>query len=188
MHEVQSEMKGMVSDQDKRVLFKLLAVLLQYPDEELKGSVESFRDSTAGFPDGPGPGGLGAFLRYLDDTPLIALQEEYVRTFDMRAATCLNLTFHEFGDGKIRGAALADLSQLYRSAGYEPSPDDLPDFLPLVLEFLSVCPPETGSLILMRYAEQIRVLAVRLGELGSPYGHLLSGFSLLSREFMDSGE
>ena len=178
----------MVFDQDKRQLFKLLAVLLQYPDEELKDSVQSLLDGTACFPDGPCSGGLGTFLRYLDETPLIDLQEEYVRTFDMRAATCLNLTFHEFGDGKIRGAALADLSQLYRSAGYEPSPDDLPDFLPLMLEFLSVCPPETGSLILMRYAEQIRVLAGRLGELGSPYGHLLSALSLVSREFMDSGE
>ncbi|MBI5572198.1 MAG: nitrate reductase molybdenum cofactor assembly chaperone [Desulfomonile tiedjei] len=178
----------MVILEDRRLLFKLFSLLLQYPDEELKGSVRGLQDGLACFSEVPSVAGCLGFLAYLERTPLVTLQEEYVRTFDLRPATCLNLTFHECGDGKIRGAALADLSQLYKSEGYEPSRVDLPDFLPLVLEFLSVCSPETGSQVLARYAGPIRGLAQRLGQQASPYGHLLEALSLLGQEFMGTGD
>jgi nitrate reductase molybdenum cofactor assembly chaperone NarJ/NarW len=178
----------MVITEDRRLLFKLFSLLLQYPDEELKGSVRGLQDGLTCFSDGPSVAGCLGFLAYLERTPLVILQEEYVRTFDLRPATCLNLSFHERGDGKIRGAALAYLSRLYKREGYEPSPVELPDFLPLVLEFLSVCSTETVSLVLARYAGLIRGLARRLTEQASPYGSLLEALSLLSQASMGTGD
>ena len=178
----------MVISEDRRLLFKLFSLLLQYPDEELKGSVRGLQDGLTCFSEDPSVAGCLELLAYLERPPLVTLQEEYVRTFDMRPATCLNLTFHECGDGKIRGAALADLSQLYKAEGYDPSPGELPDFLPLVLEFLSVCSDETGSLVLARFAGQIRGLARRLTERASPYGNLLEALSLLSQESTGTGD
>jgi nitrate reductase molybdenum cofactor assembly chaperone NarJ/NarW len=182
------EMKDMADPEDRRFLFKLFSVLLQYPDEVLVQSVLAGKDYLAHFSDGSWGAACREFLQHLETTPLISLQEDYVRTFDLRPSTCLNLTFHEFGDGKIRGAALAELNQLYKCAGYEFSVEDLPDFLPLVLEFLSVCSAETVRPILERYEKPIRGLAQRLHEEGSPYGDLLEALMQFIHEFKAAGE
>jgi nitrate reductase delta subunit len=169
-------------------MFKLFSVLLQYPDDELVSSVPRLRDGLAHSSDGSYDAGCRSLLQYLESTPLIVLQQEYVQTFDLRQSTCLNLTFHECGDTKIRGLALAELSQWYKSAGYESSAKELPDFLPLVLEFLSVCSSEHATQIIERYIEQIRRLALRLHEGGSPYAALLEALSLFAYEFMTTGD
>jgi nitrate reductase molybdenum cofactor assembly chaperone NarJ/NarW len=181
-------MKDMTNTKIWRFPFKLFSVLLQYPDEALVQSVQAGKDYLAHFAHGPWGTACRGFFQHLETTPLISLQEDYVRTFDLRPSTCLNLTFHEFGDGKIRGAALAELNQLYKCAGYEFSGEDLPDFLPLVLEFLSVCSAETVRRILERYEKPIRGLAQRLHEEGSPYGDLLEALMLFIHEFKAAGE
>jgi nitrate reductase delta subunit len=80
--------------------------------------------------------------------------------------------------------ALSELSQLYKDSGYESSTEELPDFLPLMLEFLSVCSSETALRILERYDKHIKGLAQRLRETGSPYGKVLERLSLFIHEFM----
>lgn len=182
------EKKGMPNPKDARHLFKLFSILLRYPDEELVQSVPDLRAHPAFLACGAGGAGCQSLLRHLEGTPLIALQEEYVRTFDLQPSTSLNLTFHECGDGKVRGAALVELGQLYRSAGYEPSTRELPDFLPLVLEFVSVSPMETALQVLKRYRNLIAGLARRLHEKGSPYGELLEELLLFIREFTGAGD
>jgi nitrate reductase delta subunit len=178
------EMEHMADSEVKRLLFKLFSVLLQYPDEALVQSVQAGKDYLAHFSHGPWGAVCLGFLQHLEKTPMISLQEDYVRIFDLRPSTCLNLTFHEFGDSKIRGVALAELSQLYQDAGYESSTEELPDFLPLMLEFLSVCSSDTALRILERYQKQIKGLAQRLREVGSPYGNVLETLSLFIDEFV----
>ena len=168
----------------RRVWFKLFSVLLQYPDEAFVQTAQTLREDYGPSWDGRFASGCRDFLRYLDATPLISLQEVYVQNFDLRPSTCLNLTFHELGDSKIRGVALAELSQLYQDAGYEFSTEELPDFLPLMLEFLSVCSPDTALRILERYQKQIEGRAQRLREVESPYGNVLEALSLFIHEFM----
>lgn len=182
------EMKGMADLEDRRLLFKVFSVLLQYPDEALVHSVHSLRGALALFSHDTSEAGCRGFLQYLEATPLISLQEDYVQTFDLRPSACLNLTFHECGDSKIRGAALADLSQLYKSAGYESSTGELPDFLPLMLEFLSICSSDTALRILERYQKQIHGLARQLHVEGSPYGSLLEALSRFIHEFKGAGD
>jgi nitrate reductase delta subunit len=87
----------------------------------------------------------------------------------------LNLTYHRWGDGKERGSALARLLHLYAKAGYEIADGELPDYLPLVLEFLSVGPPESAHEIMAEYHPQVSILASRLAESSSPYAALLEG-------------
>lgn len=181
-------MKSMADPKDRQPLFKLFSELLQYPDEALVQSAQALRNHLASSYNGSSGTGCRKLLQHLEATPLISLQEEYVQTFDLQPSTCLNLTFHECGDSKIRGAALAELGQLYRSAGYEPSTTELPDFLPLMLEFLSVCSTETALRILERYEKQIQGLAQRLHESGSPYADLLEALSLFIHEFKGAGD
>ena len=94
--------------------------------------------------------------------------------FDLNPATSLNLTYQKYGDGKERGPALAQLHQVYQGAGYEAATCELPDFLPLVLEFLAICPSEAYTWLLEEYRSQIETLANRLKETGTPYANLFS--------------
>ena len=182
------ETEHAADSEDRRVWFKLFSVLLQYPDEAFLQSVQSLRDDHDLFSDDPSGLGCRDFLWYLEATPLLSLQEGYVQTFDLRPSTCLNLTFHELGDSKIRGVALAELSQLYQDAGYESSTEELPDFLPLMLEFLSVCSVSTVHRILERYGNPIRSLAQRLHDEGSPYGGLIEALVMFIHEFRSAGD
>ncbi|MGO9567699.1 MAG: nitrate reductase molybdenum cofactor assembly chaperone, partial [Desulfomonilaceae bacterium] len=145
--------------EEARPVLKVLSLLLDYPRERLIEARQELGDVINGFSHSVVKDKCGVFLEHLDATPLLQLQEEYARLFDFNPATCLNLTFHECGESKTRGFALVNLSQLYKNSGYEPATGELPDYLPLILEFLSVSSQETCSKILTQYGSHISDLA-----------------------------
>jgi nitrate reductase delta subunit len=85
----------------------------------------------------------------------------------------LNLSHHKWGDDRDRGSALAALSGLYLAAGFEMSTGELPDYLPLVLEFLAACPEGACIGVMEDYREEVHGLASRLKKQGSGYAGLL---------------
>jgi len=121
----------MTNQVDKRRIFKLFSVLLGYPDEDLFESSEELRLELTSLSEFPTMAPCGDFLDFLDSTPVIVIQEQYSTVFDFNAQTCLNLTYHEHGETRERGAALANFRQLYKNEGYEQSNSELPDYLPL---------------------------------------------------------
>jgi nitrate reductase delta subunit len=93
--------------------------------------------------------------------------------FDMNPAASLNLTYHVMGDREERGSALAALAEVYRQAGYEPALNELPDFLPLVLEFLYESPGAEADPLLGRCLAALPAVAGSLRKNGSGYAGLL---------------
>ncbi len=87
---------------------------------------------------------LDEFLR----TPVTILQRRYVETFDFSDKRTLYLTAHELGDSRKRGTALIECKQLLEEAGYELAGSELPDYVPLLLEFLAVRPETSNTLSL----------------------------------------
>jgi nitrate reductase delta subunit len=173
---------------EARSVFKVLSVLLDYPEQrlieardELGGIVMSFSNSIA-------KEKCGDFLARVDATPLLELQEEYSRLFDFNPGTCLNLTFHECGETKARGFALVNLVQLYKEAGYELASGELPDYLPLILEFLSICSRETCFKLLTHYDSHISGLTGRICEHDSAYAGLLEALSSIVKELAGKGD
>ena len=158
---------------EERVILKTLSLCLQYPDEQtrraLEESIAIARDLPA---DGPRNDLIKA-LEWLVQSPLMALQAEYCGTFDLKRATSLALTYHLWGDGKERGHALAGLNRQYHDAGYVVTAAELPDHLPLVLEFLSLCPDDAFDAVVQPYAAVIDSLAQRLRDEKSRYAGLL---------------
>ncbi len=181
-----------ISDSDAlteaRSVFKVFSLLLDYPGERLIEAREELGWIINGFSHSIVKTKCAHFLAHLDADPLLELQEEYTRLFDFNPATCLNLTFHECGESKARGFALANFSRLYKDAGYELASRELPDYLPLVLEFLSVCSGETRSKILTQYDSHISGLASRLLEQDSVYTGLVEALSTLIRELTGKGD
>lgn len=158
---------------EERTLLKVVSLLLQYPEASLLNSLAGLEAAVSETWNPDSKALCGDFLDHLRTTPLLRLQETYSATFDLNPSTSLDLGYHRWGEGKERGGALARLVSLYSQAGYELIDGVLPDHLPLLLEFLSLCPEEMALEIIKEYGSQVATLASRLVEDGSPYAALL---------------
>lgn len=169
-------------------MYKMLSVLLEYPEARLLDSMQDLREAVHGFPDPAAKPVCLDFLTYLDSTPLVRLQEVYTSHFDINPTTCLYVTYHKWGDAKERGTDLVELLQLYARAGFDLNTRELPDYLPVILEFLSVCEAQERNWIVSRYGQEMLKLAARHEEDGTPYAGLLEVVSTLSRKSYETGE
>lgn len=152
--------------------FKLLSLLLQYPDEELLAHRSSIGRAAAALPPSPQREPILRFLyRWLTDDAG-ALQRTYVATFDFNKRATLYLSFHAYGDRRQRGVAMLELKRRYAAAGLELTPDELPDYLPAVLEFAALA-PEAGLEVLADFRPALELVHAALHVDESPYALLL---------------
>ncbi len=158
-----------MSPDDHRRIFKLLSVCLSYPDEDLAAAAPELSHAAAGIQERAFREPLAAFAAHLGAEPLLRLQEHYTEVFDMRPGASLNLTYHLLGDREERGRALAALLALYQDCGFEPAVSELPDYLPLLLEFLSVAPEAAGDPRVSRCLAAVPVLTECVRECRSIY-------------------
>ena len=136
-----------------------LARLLLYPEAPLDAAPTGDRH-------------VDAFLVATRGVPLDRLQDDYVRTFDFDKRTNLYLTYHLHGDGRRRGVELVRLKRRFREAGLELAEGELPDYLPVLLEFAEL-EPEAGTAVLAGLRGSLELVRAGLHERGSPYAHLL---------------
>lgn len=155
-------------------IYKLLSSLLEYPDQELIEHIPELRKFVAEDTDITNEERIHLFnfLNYLEQAQLTALQAEYVETFDMQPENSLHLTHHLFGDDKNRGPALIDLGELYKDYGVEISTNELPDYLPLVLEFTAYLDGTESTVFLSDAKKVFEVLNSNLEKSGSAYASL----------------
>jgi nitrate reductase molybdenum cofactor assembly chaperone NarJ/NarW len=154
------------------IRYRLLSLLLEYPDDSLMSVLWQIRDLVGNDTEGWAAAErdvLSRFLDHLEGQPLTELQADYVKTFDLTPEHSLHLTHHLFGDDKNRGPALIDLSEFYREHGLELSANELPDYLPLMLEFASTLPEDEALDFLGQLHRVLRVLAANLDKAESPY-------------------
>jgi nitrate reductase delta subunit len=159
-------------------IYKLLAVLLDYPDQELLDHLPEIGAEIGKSPaiDKAEKDALLKLINFLTNTPLIELQESYVKTFDLTPEHSLHLTHHLFGDDndRNRGPALIDLGELYKDYGIQTTTNELPDYLPLILEFAALLEDNEATTFLADANKVLTVLTDNLIKAGSPYAPLLS--------------
>ncbi|QIS20201.1 nitrate reductase molybdenum cofactor assembly chaperone [Nocardia terpenica] len=157
---------------DTSVLHAMLSILLHYPDQRVLSQCDAIAAALGHLGASPARAAVAGFLGWLDAHTPAAAAETYVTTFDLARRRSLHLTYYRHGDTRARGMALLTLKHLYRRAGY-PAPDsELPDFLPLILEF-TVVDPDTGHDILSRCRDGLELLTDALHDIDSPYAPLL---------------
>jgi len=117
-------------------IFKILSILLCYPENRLRDAIPAIRDYLGSTDT---VSALEPLLHDLQNMDLIELQEDYVQTFDRNPSHSLHLFEHLHGEDRIRGQALSDLLTEYQKEGVTLSSGELPDYLPLFLEFLALC-------------------------------------------------
>ena len=121
------------------IVFKALSALLSYPSEDMRLALPAISDAirTAPIVATIEQRGLLDLIEELGQGDLLAAEERYVDLFDRGRALSLHLFEHLHGESRDRGEAMVELKQLYEQAGFELSARELPDFLPVVLEYLS---------------------------------------------------
>ena len=108
------------------------------------------------------------------------LEETYVGLFDRSRTLSLNLFEHVHGESRDRGGAMVSLVEMYRDGGFEPATSELPDHLPVLLEFLSTRPFEEARETLADAAHILEALNTRLIRRESPYAAVFAALLQLS--------
>lgn len=152
---------------DTPLVHRIASILLRYPDA---ATLASLADVTAALPaihDRADRERLAAVAGRLRGLPPTGAEQAYVVTFDHTRRRSLHLTYYRHGDTRARGMALLALKHAYRQAGHRPPDGELPDFLPLILEFAAVA-PEDGHRILLEHRAGLELLRQALRTAATP--------------------
>lgn len=158
--------------EENRLVLKLCSLLLDYPDEqwfqndEIKNTMEWIENPVL-------KQKLASFYRYLGSKDYEELCEYYVRQFDFSNQTTLYLTYGIFGENRERGQAFVQLKMEFAKAGFYVKDDELPDYLPLILEFSSIAETHFIKKVFLIHRRSIDRLHENLKEQNSPYIYLL---------------
>ena len=162
--------------------FKVLSLLLCYPESEWLGALPEFEQALAAEAEfnGNAAGRLAPLFALLRESKLIALQENYVATFDRNPSHSLHLFEHIHGESRDRGSAMIDLLQEYWKHDFDASAAELPDYVPLFLEFLSLLPAEEALALLGDAVHVLATVGRKLDANGSPYAAAFQVLEALS--------
>ncbi|MBU2533249.1 MAG: nitrate reductase molybdenum cofactor assembly chaperone [Alphaproteobacteria bacterium] len=176
-----------MTHQKRARTFKVLSALLSYPSEELKSATEELREvlRAEGLITGGQLRRVEGLLDEVRDRDLYDLQERYTLLFDRNRSLSLHLFEHVLGESRDRGQAMVDLAQHYEQNGFIAASRELPDFLPLFLEFLSVIPADEATKLLDDPIEIIATLDERLRRRGSSYRAVFQALRAISRATID---
>lgn len=157
-----------------RVVHQVASWCLSYPDLAFADRVPLLRDAVDELPSTTSSGGLRTFLGHAATTPVADLQREYVDLFDLSHRQPLYLSYWTDGDTRRRGEVLGRFKERYRASGFlVDTHGELPDHLPLVLEYAAVADPVDGPVLLQEYRASLELVRLALHEAGSTYAGVL---------------
>lgn len=154
------------------LVHRIASILLRYPDETMPACLDDVTTALPAVADQGDRARLASVCGHLRGLTPTEAAQHYVGTFDHTRRRSLHLTYYRHGDTRARGMALLALKHAYRQAGHEPPESELPDFLPLILEFAAVA-PEPGHRILLRCRAGLELLRQALHDHSTPYAGVL---------------
>lgn len=163
---------------------KVMAHLLSYPDAalrrhlpELRGALQAEQAlASARLVE------LQTLMAHLAGPDALEIEAQYVELFDRGRATSLHLFEHVHGDSRDRGPAMIDLAQTYEKSGLYLGPDEMPDYLPVVLQFVSTQPPAEARAFLGEMAHIFNAIFNALQQRNSAYASVLGALIELAGE------
>lgn len=170
-----------LSERQQRLVWRIAGLLLDYPRPETLAMTGALAREAGALPAPAGPS-LVAFLERISTVPPLELAQDYVETFDLRRKHCLHLSYFAYGDTRKRGMALLRFKHAYKQAGVTLDEQELPDHLPLLLEFAAIIDPATGRTLLSEYQPVVELLRRALYEAESPYALLLDAIAVTMPE------
>lgn len=167
--------------------FKSLSVILSYPTKEFQGAISEISAVLMSDPrlTAANRRALAPLLTELEQDDIYDLQERYVGLFDRSRTLSLNLFEHVHGESRDRGSAMVSLVETYRDAGFDPVTVELPDHLPVLLEFLSTRPLAEAQDTLADAGHILEAIEQRLQGRDSTYAPIFASLLQLSGAKVD---
>lgn len=161
---------------------KALSIILSYPTRELQQAMPEIGAVLASDTrlTAAARRALRPLVEELSGRDIYDLKEQFVLLFDRSRTLSLNLFEHVHGESRDRGGAMVSLVETYREGGFDPVTSELPDHLPVLLEFLSTRPFEEAQDTLADAAHIFEALNARLVRRESPYGAVFAGILQLA--------
>ncbi len=166
---------------------KVLSVLLTYPTPELLEAADELKAvlRREGVLKKQALNGVLNLVDALVEGDLFDAQERYILLFDRTRSLSLHLFEHVHGESRDRGQAMVDLIKVYEDGGFTPTISELPDFLPLFLEFAAIQTPEAALELIGQPGHVFAALSERLGKRQSPYQAVFIALVALSKAKLD---
>ena len=159
--------KGVRGHAERARIYKLCSLALQYPDRELLAGRQDLSAAVAALRRSAAADALDRFFAWWSGTAAIELARHYVQTFDLHKRSALYLTFYSLGDRRDRGLGQLRLKKLYRAAGLPLEGSELPDYLPVMLDYAAAS--ADGTAVLREHRVPLELLRAALHENGSAY-------------------
>ncbi len=165
-----------------RATLKVLSALLTYPTPELQDAIPELRNAldVEGVLPSRNCDRLDRIMHELSTGDLYDNQERYVFLFDRTRSLSLHLFEHVHGESRDRGQAMVDLAEHYAQHGFAISTSELPDYIPLFLEFLSLAPVTEAQGLIGETAHVLELLRQRLKKRKSAYSSVFSALLALA--------
>ena len=161
---------------------KSLSLILSYPTQELMAAMQEIGDilDSDRRLSGATRRSLRQLVQELRARDIYELEERYVGLFDRSRTLSLNLFEHVHGESRDRGGAMVSLLETYRAGGFDLATTELPDHLPVVLEFLAMRPRPEAREVLADAAHILEALSVRHSRRKSPFRGVFAALLELS--------
>lgn len=162
-------------DQKNKISFLINSFLLQYPSNEWRETLQEVLKEAERIKHEAYGRQIIKFLNYVEEVDAFDLEELYVSTFDFAKNTNLYLTYYEYRDDRKRGEALIGIKKRYKEAGINLINKELPDFLPVVLEYTAISGEED---LLANYSVVLKKVFENLLKAKNPYTCVLEAILL----------
>jgi nitrate reductase delta subunit len=168
-------MKADLSTDTRLMIDVISSRLLMYPDDQLIDELPLIRQGVATLPSHIRVH-FDRFFSEIEGKTLLELQEKYVAVFDLKRRCCLYLTYYLNGDTRLRGMALVRFQATYAQHGFQNETGELPDFLPMLLEFSAHGgdAARAAEALIDEHREGLEVLRVALEKVESPQRHIIA--------------
>lgn len=160
----------------KNKLFKILSVLLTYPEDYITDNLSEIESIVNECKNGNETAVENIFktMEFYKNHNVDEIQAKYVETFDYSKRHSLNIFEHVHGVSKQRGQAMADLIDVYKKHGMELDVREMPDYIPIFFEFISILDDTERDYYLSQMIEVVSILEHNLGKSDSPWSHIMS--------------
>jgi nitrate reductase delta subunit len=167
---------------------KVLSALLVYPTVELQAAAAELKRvlRAEAALKGRHLSAVEALIEDIAGRDLYDAQERYILLFDRTRSLSLHLFEHVHGESRDRGQAMVDLIQVYEEAGFRPVSEELPDFVPMFLEYAATRAPAEAIELVGQPGHVFAALRERLAKRGSPYEAVFAALVALSKAKLDT--
>jgi nitrate reductase delta subunit len=166
--------QGEMMSDDTGQVFQLCSYLLNYPDPEWIDSLSEVEEEVELLASSSMKAELLQFCHGTKEKSPSEIVATYVNTFDFGKKTNLYVTYMSSGEQRERGMDLLFLKNYYKLQGFSVTDKELPDYLPIMLEFASLTEKEKIKPVFERYFENIKEIEKHLAEANNLYHHILS--------------